>query len=145
MRHVWIIPGVLFSCHDLAMSYVYKNPNPCNRTVGDCAVRAVATALDLTWQDAFLKIVTEAYGQCDMPSSNSVITSVLKAYGFRRMEIKNPCSRFCTIQGFCKEYQKGVYVLFANNHVVTAIDGNYYDIWDSGGETIIFALYKDGA
>ena len=37
------------------MSYIFFNPNPCGRAVGDCSVRAVAKALDLTWNDAFLK------------------------------------------------------------------------------------------
>lgn len=29
------------------------NPNPVGRSVGDCAIRAVAKALDVTWETAY--------------------------------------------------------------------------------------------
>ena len=43
------------------MAYVYFNPNPAGRRVGDCAVRAVAAALDTDWEDAFGLIAAAAY------------------------------------------------------------------------------------
>lgn len=37
------------------------NPNPVGRRVGDCAVRAVAKALDIDWETAYAKIVKNGF------------------------------------------------------------------------------------
>ena len=36
------------------MAYVFYNPNPKNRRVGDCSVRAISKALGSDWQDAYI-------------------------------------------------------------------------------------------
>ena len=48
------------------------NPSPTGRNVGDCAVRAVAQALDTTWETAYALIALNGFQMGDMPSSNSV-------------------------------------------------------------------------
>ena len=35
------------------MSYIYENPNPMGKRVGDCAIRAIAIAEGLTWDEAY--------------------------------------------------------------------------------------------
>ena len=37
--------------------YVYFNPNKLARSIGDCAVRAVAKALNTDWDEAYAKMV----------------------------------------------------------------------------------------
>lgn len=125
------------------MSYIYTNPNPCNRLVGDCAVRAVAIALGLTWQDAFLKIVTEAYGQCDVISSDAVWGAVLQQHGFTRKMIPNTCPPCYTAKRFCEDNPKGVYVLGFGGHTATVIDGNLMDAWDSSNEIPIYVWHRE--
>lgn len=117
--------------------------NPCGRLVGDCAVRAVANALNTTWEDAFLKIVTAGYGMCDMPSSNSVIWAVLRQHGFKQKPRTEICDDCYTVRNFCSRNPKGIFVIFTSGHVVCAIDGNYYDSWDSGNEIVLYVWYKD--
>ena len=134
---------VLLLCHDNSMSYVYFQPNPCGKIVGDCAVRAVAKALDTTWQDAYLKIVTAGYAQCDVPSSNAVWGSVLKQNGFKRYAISNDCPDCYTAADFCREHPVGLYVLGFGNHVATVIDGNLYDAWNSSKETPFYYWTKE--
>lgn len=124
------------------MSYVYFNNNPCGARVGDCAVRAVATALGLTWRDAFLKIVTEGYGQCNMPSADSVWGAVLQQHGFVRKNIPDTCPPCYTAERFCKEHPQGIYVLGFGGHTATVIDGDLYDTWDSSNEVVIYIWYQ---
>ena len=64
------------------MAYVFYNPNPVGRRVGDCAVRAVSKALDIDWEQAFLLLSSAAYRMGDMPSSDSVWGAVLRPHGF---------------------------------------------------------------
>ena len=30
--------------------YIYTNPNPINRKIGDCVIRAIAIATETTWE-----------------------------------------------------------------------------------------------
>ena len=114
--------------------WVEYNPNPVGRAVGDCAVRAVAKALDVDWETAYLMIVTNGLSMGDMPSSNSVWGVVLMQDGFYRRALPDTCPDCYTIKDFCKDYPEGVFVVGTGNHVVTVIDGDYYDSWDSGNE-----------
>ena len=112
----------------------YFNENPAGRNVGDCAVRAVAVALGIDWETAFLKIAKAAFQMGDMPSSNSVWGAVLRQEGFYRSAIPNSCPDCYTAEDFAVEHPRGVYVLGFGNHVATVRDGYIYDSWDSTKE-----------
>lgn len=112
----------------------YFNENPTGRNVGDCAVRAVAVALGIDWETAFLRIAEAAFQMGDMPSSNSVWGAVLRQEGFYRSAIPNTCPDCYTAEDFAVEHPRGVYVLGFGNHVATVRDGYIYDSWDSTKE-----------
>ena len=123
--------------------YIYFNNNPSARTVGDCSVRAVSKALGIDWETAYARIVANAFQMNDMPSSNASWGSLLRQHGFVRKLIENTCPDCYTVADFCRDNPIGTYVLGLDKHVVTAIDGNWYDIWDSGNETVIYYWYKE--
>ena len=114
--------------------YVYFQPNVCGRNVGDCAVRAIAKALDVDWETAFALLTGFAFQMCDMPSSNAVSGAVLRKHGFVRETIPNTCPDCFTAEGFCKEHPNGTYVLYFGEHVATVVDGDLFDSWDSSHE-----------
>ena len=114
--------------------YQYYNPNPLKRSVGDCAVRAVAKALNTDWETAYAKISANGYTMGDMPSSDSVWGSVLRQNGFYREAIPNNCPDCYTAEDFAKDYPKGIYVLGFGGHVATIVDGDLFDSWDSSRE-----------
>lgn len=118
------------------------NPNPRGRSVGDCAVRAVAKALGKTWQQAFTMIAARAYNQADMPSSDAVWGSVLRQNGFTRQAVPNSCPDCYTAEDFCRDYPRGVYVLGFGGHVATVVDGVLYDSWDSSKEVPSYYWYR---
>lgn len=111
--------------------WIYYNPNPAGRHVGDCSVRAIAKALDIDWETAYDLIAEAGYQMCDMPSSNAVWGAVLRQHGFYRDSIPNTCPDCYTAEDFCREHPEGVYVLCFDSHVCTAIDGDVFDSWDS--------------
>ena len=122
--------------------WVDYNPNPLQRRVGDCAIRAIAKALDLDWETAFVLIAANAFAMGDMPSSDSVWGSVLRQNGFYRSVIPNECPDCYTAEDFAKDHPKGTFVLGFGGHVATVVDGNLYDSWDSSGEVPQFYWYK---
>ena len=118
------------------------NPNPTGRRVDDCAVRAVAKALGIDWEEAYAKLAMNGYVMGDMPHSNSVWGAVLRQNGFYRQAIPDRCPDCYTVEDFTKDYPKGTYVLGFGNHVATVIDGTLYDAWDSSKEVPQYFWYK---
>lgn len=122
--------------------WIEYNPNPTGRKVGDCAVRAVAKALDIDWEAAYTKISTNGFLMGDMPSSDSVWGAVLRQNGFYRQSIPNTCPDCYTAQDFCKDHPEGVFVLGFGNHTATVKDGNLYDSWNSLREIPVYFWYR---
>lgn len=123
--------------------FEYYNPNPMNKRVGDCVIRAVAKALNWAWEDAYTALCLQGYVMSDLPSSNQIWGAFLRKQGFTRHIMPNDCPDCYTVEDFCDEHPVGVYVLGTGSHAVTVVDGCYYDAWESGGEQPIY-YYKKG-
>lgn len=122
--------------------WIKYNPNPTERSVGDCAIRALAKALDTDWETAYVKSCANGYVMGDMPSSDGVWGSVLRQHGFYRESIPNTCPNCYTAADFCKDNPEGVFVLGFGGHVATVVDGDLYDSWDSSQEIPIYVWYR---
>lgn len=125
------------------MFFRYYNSNPSGRTsVGDCTVRALSKALDVSWESAYAMLVKNGYQMSDMPSSNAVIGSVLRQHGFYRENLPPTCPDCYTVNSFCRDNPHGTYVVGTQNHVVCVKDGHYFDTWKSGDETVLYFWTK---
>lgn len=118
------------------------NNNPRGQRVGDCAIRAVAAALNLTWERAYYLVTIKGYDMADMPSSNAVWGAVLKDHGFTRKVVPDTCPECYTAEDFCNDHPKGIYVLGFGEHTATAINGCIYDSWDSSQEVPQYYWYR---
>lgn len=122
--------------------FIYYNPNPAGRTVGDCAIRAIAKALDIDWEDAYAKVVVNGFRMGDMPSSDAVWGSVLRMNGFYREALPDTCPDCYTAEEFCEDHPEGVFVLGFGGHVATVVDGNLFDSWNSLREIPQYYWYR---
>ena len=125
------------------MAYQYYNPNPCKKNVGDCVIRAIAMAFDVSWNDAYTNICLYGIEKCDIPSSNSLWGSYLKEHGFKVRVLPDSCPSCYSVIDFVAEHPIGTYVLATGSHVVTAVNGDYYDSWDSGNEIVAYYFEKE--
>lgn len=123
--------------------YIYKNPNPKNKIVGDCVIRAISIALDKGWRDIYTALCFQGLLLCDMPSSNGVWKTYLQNNGFSIGIIPNTCPQCYTVAEFASDNQHGTYILGTGTHTIVVKDGDYYDTWDSGQEVPVFYLYKE--
>ena len=114
--------------------WVYYNPSPSGRNVGDCSIRAVAKALNTDWETAYAMIASAGYWMNDVPSSNAVWGSVLRKNGFMRSVIPPTCPDCYTAADFARDHTTGTYVLGFGNHTATVKDGRLFDSWDSSME-----------
>lgn len=125
------------------MKYINFNANPANKRVGDCTVRAIATALSKRWEEVYIWLCLYGFMFCDMPSANNVWGAYLKTKGFRRHSID--CGEKCdyTVWDFCEDHPIGTFILALQSHVICVIDSRYYDTWDSGEEIPIYYWAKN--
>lgn len=123
--------------------YIFSNPNPDGTYVGDCVVRAIAIAQNTDWESVYIRMCTQGLVMHDMPSSNRVWGAYLKSLGYKKFVIPNECPDCYTVRDFCRDYNSGIYILCTGEHVVTVVDGNYYDTFDSGDEVVMY-YWKEG-
>lgn len=121
------------------MEYRFFNPNPAGRNVSDCAVRAVAKCLDLSWEEAFICLCIQGLMDADLPHANHVWGDFLKNRGFQRGMVPD----VVTVQEFADEHPNGTYVLALSGHVVCVQDGALYDSWDSSNEVVLYFWSKE--
>ena len=120
------------------MAWRPYNPNPSGSRVGDCTVRALCKATGRPWESVFCALALEGFMRTDLPSANHVWGAYLKRCGFRRQIIPNDCPDGYTVADFAADHPSGVYVLAISGHVVTVMDGDWFDTWDSGREIPVY-------
>ena len=112
--------------------WVKTNLNPEKKEVGDCVIRALAIALDMTWTEVYDDLYLLGREWHDMMSSNEVWGLYLYRHGFEPFMLPKTCPQCLTVKEFCKKYQCGTYVIGTGDHAVAVINGDYFDSWDSG-------------
>ena len=110
--------------------------NPLGLRVGDCVIRAISNALDASKERAYVELCVQGFMMGDLPSSNAVWSAYLRRKGFKRHTIED-CPDCYSIEDFCQDHPKGVYVIGTGTHAVAIIDGCYYDAWQSGRDPVV--------
>lgn len=124
------------------MAYQFYNPNPVGRFVKDCMPRALTKALDIDWDAASVLLCNAAIKMGTVECSNEVMSAVLRQYGFNKASIDDNYPDDYTAEDFCKDYNKGIYILGFGDHVCTLIDGVIFDSFNSSLECPIYYWYK---
>ncbi len=126
----------------MSKRFVYYQPN--NKDLkdqfGDCQVRALSKALNISWVEAFdltipicreMQTYTIFGGTCEIGKES------LRRIGFTYSGISNKKgSKRPTVDSFAKDHPTGTYIAKVAHHVVAIVDGKYYDTWDSGQKSM---------
>lgn len=118
------------------MAYVFYNPNPKKKLVGDCVIRGISKLTDQSWNETYVDLCLQGYMMNDMPSSNAVWGTYLYENGYRQHVISDTCPNCYTVKRFCAEHPTGKYLLATGTHTICVDSGKYWDSWDSGDETV---------
>ena len=125
------------------MGFVFYNPNPSEKFVGDCVIRGISKVEREEWESTYLAIAVKGLFMHDMPSSNAVWGAYLQAKGYKRHAIPNTCPDCYSVSNFAEEHQFGRFLLATGTHVVAVVNGDYYDAWDSGKEIPAYYWVKE--
>jgi hypothetical protein len=117
------------------------NENPNDNLIGDCAVRAVAGVLEISWEEAVRRLAKAQDYKVTVINTEENINALLEKEGFQQF---GPITRdgvILTGKGFCDiihdMFQAGtrIFAYVGNSHVVAILvfDGDYkiVDTWDS--------------
>ena len=57
--------------------------------------------------------------------------------------LPNDCPDCYTVEDFCQEHPKGTFVVAVSGHVLTVVDGDAYDSWNSLAENPIYYFERE--
>lgn len=120
-------------------NYKYYQPNKkdLKDEYGDCVIRALTKATGKEWLVVFDELTPIARELQCMPNSKPCYEAYLRLHGFTYTGISNKKgTKRPTVDRFAKDNPKGIYFLRVANHVVTVVDGIYYDTWQSGDKSL---------
>ena len=123
--------------------YTEYNANPHGDRVGDCVIRAISKAENASWAETYTAICLKGLELANMPSADVVWSAYLVDKGYSRRLVNDHYLGKYTVSDFCRDNPVGVYILALSGHVVCAIDGRFYDSWDSGNEEPIYYWTKE--
>lgn len=97
--------------------YFYYNANPYHNKVFDCAVRSIATATGMSWEEAYDELAENGKNMGLMMDS---VTSI-EDYLDRNFE--RQCHYSKTLEEFIEEFPNGNYIVSMNGHLTSVLDG----------------------
>ena len=115
------------------------NPNPKQKKIGDCTLRAYCAAFNISWDEAFdiaSEIAKENSSMIQYVSDKVLKEhfecTVDEKYNKKTVKAKDRI----TVGEFATTHPYGIYVLGMRNHLVTLRNGEYWDSWDCGDKKI---------
>lgn len=118
--------------------WIPANPNPGNKNVPDCVIRAISIALNKPWLEVSDELYDVARHDYSISSDDNVWGHYLYLLGFTPFLLPESCPRCVTVDAFTKIHPKGTYIIGTGSHAVAVVNGNYFDTWDSGSEIPTF-------
>lgn len=107
-------------------------------------MRALSKAFGQTWEQTYAGLAIEGFHRGDLPNADDVYGHYLYRRGFRRHLIPDDGMGDYTVDDFARDNPDGTFVLsIPGRHVVTVVDGQYFDSWDSGMETPSYYWTKE--
>lgn len=104
---------------------------------GDCVIRALAMAADITWLEAFDNLTAEARKTYNVVNDKACYRAALLAYGFTKNTAKAvKGKKRMTIEELCKKHSKGRFFVEIANHCTAVVDGVCYDTWNCANKCV---------
>jgi len=144
------------SSHPTGLAFMCRNPHPKREHHGDCGVRSVCLALDLSYSDVWFALLKDQRESVSWPCGDgewrycggtptgglkpSVLQRFLRKYGW----LRTPCA---TGTKFKASNLPPLCIAELASHFVCVRDGAIWDTWDSRGKrpkklVAFYAPYK---
>lgn len=130
------------------MKFEYFNPNPDKKTFKsgkpkiwikeDSAIRALATALNITWVEAYDKLSKLAKEIYNVPTSKTTMIEYCIINNFEHKTYGKPTkgSKRPVLSEFVDMVGNGIYIAYLSNYFVCVKDGKFYNTEDLSNDTV---------
>lgn len=127
-------------------TFHFHNENPKNRVTGDCAFRAIATALEIPYNQVVMEMAEmhckTGYAINDKKGIEKYLASkgwVKQSQPRKDDNTKYTGTEFCEqlqddpwiFTGKEYDYNARIVAMIGGHHIVAIVGGKVYDIWDS--------------
>ena len=116
-------------------TFRYYNANPKNRIGGDCVVRAIALAMNQSWEQTVRELTEVGLKHGYVLNDSACYSKYLEMKGWvKRKQPRKPDNTKYTGKEFCIKYAyiNQTYIAhIGGNHVVAIVGKKVHDIWDS--------------
>lgn len=122
--------------------YKYYQPNDkdLKDKTGDCQVRALSKALNISWLEAFdltIPICRRLQTYTVFDGNHEKTVEAMQDLGFVYTGVSNKKgTKRPTVKSFAASHKSGTYILKVSHHVVACVNGEYFDTWDSGHKSL---------
>lgn len=120
-------------------TYQYYQPNKkdLKDEYGDCVIRALTKALDMTWVEIFDEMQPLSREMQVPFNCKPCYQPYILSKGFTYCGISNKKgSKRPTVAQFAKNHPQGTYILRLAHHLVAVKNGQYFDTWDCGAKSL---------
>lgn len=121
----------------------FKSGDPKNWYINDSSVRAIARALDVSWDVAYALLSDAGKTVYNVPTSKQALTEVLVKNGYTFVTLGKPVkgSSRPSVTEFVEEHTEGTYVLNLADYFVTVINGDIYDVSDKCLKSSVYSYW----
>lgn len=138
------------TCIHLDEDFVNYNANPQGRNEGDCTIRALSLAYNLSYANVKSDLISLGNKNKSKFNTFPTINAFMEKHRFKKyLNNEDGSINVSTVENFAKKYHHGNYVVRCSDrskqdmshafHLVAVIDGKIYDTWDSADYFVIDA------
>lgn len=114
------------------MAFVRHNANPKNET-NDCIIRSISHATGRHWQDVMKEMCSYATEMYLMPNDGRVVEEYMYNRNIFAYNVNEPM----TVKEFAAQNPSGRFVVGVEDHALSIIDGDWYDLTDSADAKVL--------
>lgn len=123
------------------MEFKQHNINPKGWKTGDCVVRALAGANNMSWESTYLTLCDIGANKCRMPNDKATYEAFLKQRGWTKYKMPVWYDAFgkknrYTVKDLVDEYPNRVIVISVAHHLTYANKGTLIDLWNCGSKSV---------
>ena len=118
--------------------FKYDNTNPKQKHTSDCTVRAICSALELSYEEVYKQLFELSIKTGYFINDPKNTTKFLKMLGYEwQKQLKHEDGTKYTGKQFCEEFNKGTYIMHIGSHHISVVkDGVIHDIWGCSSKCV---------
>lgn len=124
--------------------YYQPNEKDIKDNYGDCLIRGLTKFYNITWIEAFDRLVVYARRSQTILNSIETLRDLLSD---DQIEYNTIYKERIRVSDFAKKHKEGKYLLYVrtgfSTHIVASEGGIFYDTWDSGNKLVYGYWYKE--